>query len=340
MKVLIAGAGLAGLSAGVLIKRMGHDVTVVEKRNFIGGNCNDHTYNGVYVHEYGPHIFHTNHEDVWAFLNEFTSFTDYNHKVVAKTGMGEELYPIPYSEYTEACIGMELTDEQIRKLFFVQYSEKMWGCKFDEIPTTITGRVNLRRDNWDASYFTDKYQGMPAAGYFSMFARMAAEIGKQNIRTASGAYLTPDLGVYDHVVYTGRLDEYWNTMYGALPYRALQFDCKHSMPVAKHAVVNFCDNTRPATRETDFSLLYPHSAVSHTVICREYPKEWSEGCPWEPSYPMRGFTRADELVAKYEALGTPDHITFAGRLGLYKYMNMDAVVKDVMDRVLPRLENK
>jgi len=329
MKVLIVGAGLAGLTAGVLLKRKGWDVRVLETRNEPGGNCADYLYQGVHVHQYGPHIFHTSDMRVWQFINEFTGMNNYLHRVVAKTNLSDKLLPIPYSKATAQELGRELTDEEIRNGFFLRYSEKMWGRPYSEIPASITSRVPLRRDNFDTGYFQDKWQGMPAAGYSALFIRMVDEIGRANVEFAvkEDAWRAWHDSA-DLVVYTGRLDEFWEYEYGELPYRAVTFEFRRAQPRQGHAVINWCDD-RPATRTTDFSYFYDNKN-DLTVTCAEYPSVWVPQADMVPSYPMKDFPEAHEKFVQYIGLHHTVPTVFCGRLAAYKYMNMDAVIADTM----------
>lgn len=344
MKALIVGAGIAGLTAGVLLKRKGWDVRVLETRPFIGGNCADYLYNGVHVHRYGPHIFHTSDQRVWSFVNEFCSFTNYVHKVVAKTYLSDQLLPVPYSKATEKILGRELTDQEIRDAFFVKYSEKMWGRPYAEIPDTITGRVQLRRDTFDPCYFLDKWQGMPSAGYAQMFMNMADEIGHGSVELGVPKGEWQTRGDHDLEVFTGQLDEYYDLEYGHLPYRAIQFSLRRAQPRTEHAVTNWCDD-RPMTRTTDFSRFYDREC-EFTVTCDEYPVPYIRGNPWAqehelvPSYPMRDFPEAQAQLEQYLNIKQPDYAVLAGRLGTYWYRNMDAVVADTMVRLERKLGEK
>lgn len=344
MRVLVVGAGLAGLTAGVLLNRKGHDVRVLETRTHVGGNCWDYLYNGVHVHRYGPHIFHTNDQRVYKFFTEFCTLTNYRHEVKANIqvfGAGgtttERLVSIPYSLQTQAELGFDMTDEEIVQTFFRAYSEKMWGRKYAEIPAAITGRVPKRRTDTNTKYFTDLYQGMPADGYSALFTAMSDCIGRNNIEFGVGAHAWRGFSdEVDLVVYTGMLDSFYELEHGYLPYRAIQFEFRHGKPVSKYSVVNWCDD-RPCTRSTDYSRFYPAKEVAATTIGAEYPFDWDPHSDLVPSYPMRGFAHADEIMARYDALSPGTKVVFAGRLGSYRYMNMDAVIADVMFKLESKL---
>lgn len=339
MKALIVGAGLAGLTAGVLLTRKGWQVRMLETRNHPGGNCADYLYQGVHVHQYGPHIFHTSDMRVWNFVNEFTGMNNYLHRVVAKTSLSDNLLPIPYSKATEQALGRSLTDDEIRSAFFIRYSEKMWGRAYRDIPEAITARVPLRRDNFDTGYFQDKWQGLPAAGYAGMFRRMADEIGGGNIEYGVRENAWREwLDDADLIVYTGRLDDFWEYEYGELPYRAVTFDFRRAQPRQGHAVINWCDD-RPATRTTDFSYFYD-AKCDLTVTCTEHPSAWVPGVDMVPSYPMKDFPEAHERFVQYTGLHHTVPTVFAGRLAAYRYMNMDTVIADTMARLEERLGTK
>ena len=338
MKALIVGAGIAGLTAGILLKRKGWDVTVLDTRMHCGGNCFDYIYNGVHVHQYGPHIFHTSDFRVNQFISEFTSLTPYLHKVMAQC-WDNKIYPIPYSKATAELIGRDLTDEEIRQMFFWKYSEKMWGLPFAQIPEAITSRVNLRRDSFDSNYFLDKWQGMPSAGYNQMFMRMVGEIGISRVHL--GVQQTAwrhEHEATDLTVFTGRLDEFYDFEFGMLPYRAIEFEFKHAQPRQPYAVLNYC-NDMTATRITDFGRFYDRP-VDLTVTCTEYPTCWNEDSPLVPSYPLRGFAEPDHQVSQYMGIFPGPRTVLAGRLGTYKYMNMDAVIADTMHRLEQKLGEK
>jgi UDP-galactopyranose mutase len=339
MKALIVGSGLAGMTAGVLLKRKGWGVTVMETRPHFGGNCADVLSNGIYVHTYGPHIFHTNDERVFRFLSEFTTFTDYQHKVMALSHVHDKPVPIPYGDATEEALGRKLTDQEIREAFFVKYTEKMWGCKYDQVPASITGRVSLRRPGNDTRYFLDRYQGMPNIGYTHMFMNMADEIGRCNINLGCRLHAWRSWEhEHDLLVFTGMLDEFYDHTHGKLPYRAISFWIRRAQPPQPYAVLNFCYDI-PATRITDFGKFYDDKS-GFTVTCEEYPQDWTQTDSAVPSYPMRGFPHADEKLAKYEALTHSSNVILAGRLGAYKYMNMDAVVSDTITKLETRLGEK
>jgi len=339
MRAVVVGAGLAGMTAGVLLKRKNWDVLVFDTREYLGGNCSDYKRDGVYVHRHGPHIFHTSDLRVWRFINEFTGFTGYVHHVMAHTGDPGTLLPIPYSKTTERVIGRELSDSEIVDMFFRAYSERMWGCPYEEIPPQIINRVNLRRDNYDTRYFQDKYEGMPVNGYTAMFHEMALEVGHVQVLLHSrpNAWRTWAESA-DLVVFTGSLDEYYDHNCGTLPYRAIGFGFKHNQVQRSYPVVNYCAPGE-ASRTAYFGRFYDYGqdgAMSTT--CTEYPMAWNkEDDSLVPSYPMVGFPEANAILSEYLKIGAPANTIFCGRLGTYRYMNMDVVISDTMARLEQRL---
>jgi UDP-galactopyranose mutase len=336
-KAVIVGAGLAGLTAGVLLHRKGWETRIYETRSHIGGNCFDSLQHGWFVHRYGPHIFHTSNKAVYEFLKAFTKFTSYEHRVLARThGLPETLLPIPYNKRTEQILGRSLSNQEIVDMFFVQYSEKMWDMAWHCLPEHIRNRVPQRRDNADDRYFTDEFQGMPNNGYSGLFAQMAEEIGWDkifiNVDEDDWAYYRkPDL-----VVYTGSIDDYFKVSLGRLPYRSLSFEFS-TRPWNERldvAVVNECNLIYPFTRTTDYSRFYESPVNGDPLVapmCVEYSRPWKQGR--DRYYPMH-WGAGEKLYQDYNRLTTiGPPVVFCGRLGSYKYMNMDETVADTMQKL-------
>lgn len=330
MKALVIGSGMSGATAARLLADEGHEVGVLECRDHAGGNCYDERLdNGVMLHKYGPHLFHTNDEKVWHFLSRFTEWTDYRHRVVADTRLGR--ISIPYNLRTEAQVGRRLTDGEIRDLVFVEYSAKQWGVPWAEMPSAITGRVPTRRENEDDGYFTDRFQGQPKDGYAAMFARMLEGIPVR-LGVEKEAWRAEAAGA-DLVIYTGKVDEYFGYRYGRLPYRSLRFEHTPTMERLPHAVINQC-NSLPWTRMYDhrwFSGEAGNDAArppEETVITKEYPLE--HGGTNDPYYPMP-FGEGMALYQQYKALAEAEPRTiFMGRLATYSYLDMWMAVAQAM----------
>jgi UDP-galactopyranose mutase len=350
---LIVGAGFAG---SVLAERLavgaGKRVLVVDKRNHIGGNAYDH-YNddGILVHRYGPHIFHTNAREVWEYLSRFTEWRPYEHRVRASVdGM---LVPMPINLDTiNALYGLSLTsfelDEFFRSVaeprdevitsedvvvskvgrelyekFFRNYTRKQWGVDPSELDAQVTARVPTRT-NRDDRYFLDTYQAMPLHGYTRMFENM---LSHPNIKVMLNTdYREVEALIpYGEVIYTGPVDEYFDCRFGKLPYRSLTF--RHeTVNTEWHQtapVVNY-PNEHPYTRCTEFKYL---TGQQHprTSIVFEYPGD--EG---DPYYPVPRPENA-ELYRRYKELADEtEGVWFVGRLATYRYYNMDQVVAQAL----------
>jgi UDP-galactopyranose mutase len=336
MEIVITGSGLSGTIGSCLLWAEGHAVVILEEREHVGGNCYDEKQHGVIIHTYGPHIFHTNEEVVWNFLSKFTEWTGFENRVLADTARGR--ISIPYNLQTQRQLGRHLTDEEIRDLIFKDYSRKQWGIPWEEMPAAITGRVPMRRENEDTRYFTDRFQGQPKHGYTAMFERMLEGIpvhlgvGKDEWRKHSAKA--------DLVIYTGKIDEYFNYCYGRLPYRSLRFEHERSRERLPVAVINQC-NTLPYTRTYDHRYFSEDSAIGaprlaegeETIITKEHPMAHDETN--EPFYPMP-FGEGQALYQKYKKLADAERRTiFIGRLATYSYLDMWMAVKQAMVKLRP-----
>jgi UDP-galactopyranose mutase len=350
---LIVGAGFAGsVIAERLARVSGHRVIIIDKRPHIGGNAYDH-YNddGILVHKYGPHIFHTNSREVFEYLSQFTEWRQYEHRVLAS--VDGQLVPIPINLDTiNKLYGLSLSSrevesffasvaeprEQIRtsedvivskvgrelyEKFFRNYTRKQWDMDPSELDQSVTARVPTRT-NRDDRYFTDSYQAMPLHGYTRMFERM---LDHPNIKVLLNTDYHEALQFIPHkeVVYTGPVDEYFDYRYGKLPYRSLQF--KHqTINVERYQpapVVNY-PNEHLYTRVTEFKYLTGQEHPK-TSIVYEYPR--AEG---DPYYPVPRPENA-ELYKKYQELANATKgVHFVGRLATYKYYNMDQVVAQAL----------
>ncbi|HEY8048163.1 MAG TPA: UDP-galactopyranose mutase [Ramlibacter sp.] len=346
---IVVGAGFAGsVLAERLASQLGQRVLIVEKRNHIGGNAYDR-YNddGLLIHPYGPHIFHTNSADIFAHLSQFTQWRPYQHRVLAS--VDGQLVPIPINLDTiNKLYGLSLTSFEVEKFFesvaekvehvrtsedvvvskvgrelynkfFRNYTRKQWGLDPSELDAAVTARVPTRT-NRDDRYFTDSFQAMPLHGFTRMFEKM---LSHPNIKVMVGTDYREvvDMLPWKHMIYTGPIDEFFNCRYGKLPYRSLEFQHvtvpeERAQPVA---VINY-PNDYAYTRVTEFKQLT--GQVHHkTALVYEYPR--AEG---DPYYPVPRAENA-ELYRKYEALAdATEDVTFVGRLATYKYYNMDQVV--------------
>jgi UDP-galactopyranose mutase len=349
--VMVVGAGFAGaVMAERLARDAGKRVLVVDRRPHIAGNAFDRLDDaGVLMHQYGPHIFHTNSQDVFDYLSRFTDWRPYEHRVLAE--VDGKLVPMPINRTTlNALYDLDLkTDadveaflasraepvEPIRtsadvviakvgrelyETFFQGYTRKQWGMDPSELDKSVTARVPTR-SNDDDRYFTDTLQAMPLDGYTRMFQRM---LDHPNIDVMLGVEYSQVREAYphDHLVFTGPIDEYFGYRYGKLPYRSLRFqhetvDQEWLQPVA---VINYPSEDVPYTRVTEYKHLTGQTAP-RTSITYEFPS--AEG---DPYYPIpRDENQA--LYKRYEALAIKEaDVSFVGRLATYRYYNMDQVV--------------
>lgn len=323
MKVVIVGSGISGLTAAACMREKGHDVVIYETRHHIGGNCYDcEASDQTRVHVYGPHIFHTNNERVWNFLNKYTRFNDYEHKVLANTRKG--VIPIPFNHVSDELIG-PLTDNEIRELLFVEYSEKMWGVSWDKLPASVTNRVALRRNSDDCRYFLDKWQGIPEKGYCPMLEAMAEGC---DIRLSSCCDSWRKER-YDLLVYTGSIDEYYEFCHGRLRYRTLDITIRRRHPTDQFlaATLNQC-NRLPYTRKTDNGWWHHRDDRRAGFITVERPMRCDPGDI--PFYPMP-FDEDLALAKLYTSMEHPKNVVFSGRLARYQYLNMDAAVLQMLE---------
>jgi len=321
MKIAVVGAGLAGAVAARLLADVGHRVEIFESRPHIGGNCYDAWQDGVLVHQYGPHCFHTDKAEVWEFVNRFAAFRPTGFEVMANTRLG--LIPIPFNDVSAEMVG-DLSPEEIRELLFVDYSEKHWGIPWTEIPKSITGRVPQRRIGRDCRYHLDRWQGVPEEGFTRMFETMLEGIpvhlgcGEEEWRKAAA--------VADHVIFTGSIDDYFGGVLGRLEYRSLRFDYAIEAK-REHFQINECNRQNPWTRAVDHSH-WLDQQVERTVIAREYPCEWDGR---NVRFYPKPFGGNPELFRRYWQMAEAErNLTFLGRLATYKYLDMDDVVAQVM----------
>jgi len=346
---MIVGAGFAGsVLAERLAGQLNKKVVVVEQRNHIGGNAYDY-YNedGILIHKYGPHIFHTNSKKVFDYLSEFTEWRPYEHRVLAS--VDGQLVPIPINLTTiNSLYGLNLSSEDVQSFylskavkvqtvknsedviisqvgvelyekFFKGYTRKQWDMDPSELDASVTSRIPVR-NNRDDRYFTDTYQAMPAAGYTKMFENM---LSHPNIKVMLNTDYreVADLIPHKKLIYTGPIDTYFNYCYGKLPYRSINFkfqtlDAENFQPTG---TINF-PNSQAYTRITEFKYLTGQKHHKTTIVY-EYPQE--EG---DPYYPVPK-PENKEIYKKYEELAASMKSTyFTGRLGTYKYYNMDQVV--------------
>jgi UDP-galactopyranose mutase len=354
--ILVVGAGFAGSVIAEQLASSGHKVLVIDRRSHIAGNAFDEPdKNGILIHRYGPHIFHTNSAQVFNYLSRFTEWRHYEHRVLAS--VDGQLVPIPINLDTVNRLynlnldeaGLVAFFEKVReprdpiktsedvivntvgwelyKKFYRGYTRKQWGLDPSELFASVASRVPVRT-NRDDRYFTDTYQFMPKNGYTSMFRKMLdhpnisleLETDYESLRDKTSAR---------HIVYSGPIDEYFRNCYGNLPYRCLTFEHEHLAGCEKFQPVGTVNypNDHDYTRITEFKHLTGETH-SGTSIVREYPQATGD-----PYYPIPR-PENDILYKKYQALAEKEeNVTFVGRLAQYRYYNMDQVVGAALSAV-------
>lgn len=351
---LIVGAGLFGAVFACEMKKAGKSCLVIDKREHIAGNIYTEEQAGIQVHKYGAHIFHTSDKKVWDYINKFAEFNHYINSPVAV--YGEELYNLPFNMNTFSKMwgiktpaeAKEKIEHQISRLNITRpenleeqalslvgsdvyeklikgYTEKQWGRSCTELPAFIIKRLPLRF-TYDNNYFTDPYQGIPKGGYTQIIEKML-----QDIPVLTGVtwqeFKNRETGdTFERVVYTGMIDEYFDYCLGELQYRSLRFeeqlikDCEN---LQGNAVVNYTERAVPYTRIIEHKH-FEFGTQPDTVITKEYPADWHRGD--EPYYPINNELN-DALYGEYKKLAEKEkNVLFGGRLGQYRYYDMDKVI--------------
>lgn len=352
---LIVGAGLFGATFARLATDAGKSCLIIDKRNHIGGNCYTEKIEGINVHMYGAHIFHTSNQVVWDYVNKFADFNNYinSPKAVSKG----KLYSLPFNmntfyelwktkvpEHAKLIVesqkfhgtptnleeqALSLVGKDIYETLIKEYTEKQWGRPATELPAFIIKRLPLRF-TFDNNYFNDRYQGIPIGGYTTMMYKMLDGVElKLNIDYFSDKNYFNSIS--NNVVYTGCIDEFFDYEFGKLEYRSLRFEHKvlNSENYQGNAVLNFCDNTVPYTR------IYEHKHFekinsNNTVISIEYPEEYKKGLI--PYYPINDYINQETYKKYKEKSKLFDNVLFGGRLSEYKYMDMHVIIESAMNK--------
>ncbi len=346
---LIVGAGLFGAVFARQATDAGKRCLVIDKREHIGGNVYTQNVDGINVHLYGAHIFHTSDENTWRYVNRFAQFNNYVNSPIAD--YHGERYNLPFNMNTfKQLWGVETADEarQIiesqRKEYAVienleqqaislvgtdvyeklvkGYTEKQWGRPCNQLPAFIIRRLPVRFE-FNNNYFNDTYQGIPIGGYTQMVANMLHGVEVQ-LNTDFFDSREELVTLADKVIYTGAIDRYFDYCYGALDYRSLRFETSRleQPDYQGTAVVNYTDRETPYTRIIEHKY-FESAQTPHTVITKEYPSTWSVGD--EPYYPVND-EKNQALYQRYQQLAAESNVIFGGRLGEYKYYDMDKVV--------------
>ena len=354
---LIVGAGLFGAVFAHEMREKGKSMLVLDKRQHVGGNVYTREVEGIQVHEYGAHIFHTNDKTVWDYVNRFAEFNRYTNSPVAN--YHGELYSLPFNMYTfnklwgvvtpqeaeaeidrqrrAAGIGepknleeqaISLVGTDVYEKLVKGYTEKQWGRPCTQLPAFIIRRLPVRF-TFDNNYFNARFQGIPMGGYTRMVERML-----EGAEVRLGVDYLEDREAWDAqartIVYTGPIDRFFDYCYGPLQYRSVRFETEvlDTPNYQGNAVVNYTDRETPYTRVIEHKH-FEFGTQPKTVVSREYSSEWKPGD--EPYYPVND-ERNRELYLKYRALADQKpQVIFGGRLGEYKYYDMDTVIARALE---------
>ncbi len=356
---LIVGSGLYGAICAHEFKKKGCSCLVLEKRNHIGGNIYTENIEGINVHKYGAHIFHTSNERVWKYINQFAKFNNYINQPVAR--YKNEIYNLPFNMNTftklwpdvftpndaKAMIEAERKDcykdnpenleeqainlvgKTIYEKLIKGYTAKQWGMKCTELPSFIIKRLPVRF-TFDNNYFNDFYQGIPIGGYTKIIEAMLEGI-EVRLNTDYLADRDSYNALAKHIIYTGQIDAYYDYQFGPLEYRTVRFETEvlDTNNYQGNAVVNYTEYEVPFTRIIEHKHFEFDTTSPKTIISREYSTKWTKGD--EPYYPVNNEAN-NNLYLKYKELADKEtKIHFGGRLGEYKYYDMDKVVLSALD---------
>lgn len=360
---LIVGSGLFGSIFAYEASQRGKTCLVIDKRNHIGGNIYTKEVEGINVHKYGAHIFHTSNKEVWEYIQQFATFNRYTNSPIAN--YKGEIYNMPFNmntfnklwgvvtpEEAKAKIqeqikesgitnpknleeqAISLVGKDIYEKLVKEYTEKQWGRSCHELPAFIIKRLPVRF-TYDNNYFNDLYQGIPVGGYTQIIEKMLKDVDvrldcdffehREELETMA-----------DKIVFTGMIDQYYDYCYGTLEYRSLRFE-EEILDMDNYqgnAVVNYNSADEPYTRIIEHKH-FEYGTQEKTVITREYPVSWQKGD--EPYYPMND-EKNNELYAKYKELADQEEkVIFGGRLGMYKYFDMHHVIDEALKCVKAEL---
>ena len=354
---LIVGAGLFGSIVAREMTNRGKKCLVIDKRANVGGNIYTEKVENINVHKYGAHIFHTSNQRVWDYINSFEKLEDYTHEVLAY--YKGKYYNLPFNMNTfKAIWGVETAEEakaiieeqkkaqgveeptnleeqainlvgkDVYEILVKGYTEKQWGKDCKELPPFIIKRLPVRYE-YNNNYFNDTYQGMPKDGYTSIIEKMLEGI-EVKVNTEYKDFIQSSTDEFVKTVYTGAIDEFFDYKLGKLEYRTVGFDTQilDEESYQKAAVVNYTEREVPYTRIIEHKK-FDNAKSNKTVISKEFSKSWSEGD--EPYYPVNN-DRNNELYNKYKELAKERlDVDFGGRLGEYKYYDMDKVILSALE---------
>ena len=354
---LIVGSGLYGATFNYLAKKAGKTTLMLERRDTIGGNLYCDNIEGIFVHKYGPHIFHTDNKKVWDFVNSIVEFTPFQNQPISKSGI--DIYNLPFNMWTyyqlwgintpeKAQLKIEqqkykgevknleeqalsLVGKDIYNKLIKSYTKKQWGRECPNLPPFIIKRLPTRF-TFDNNYFNDRYQGIPE-GCFNAFIDKLLKDTKVLTKIDYNKHRNEYANIADKIVYTGKIDEYFDYKYGKLEYRTVRWD-NEVMDVDNYqgnAVINYADQEVPYTRVIEHKHFEPYNKEiqekKKTVVSYEYSEEWDE--TKEGYYPVND-EKNSKLYQNYKALADQEkNVIFGGRLAQYKYFDMKDIIEDV-----------
>lgn len=362
---LIVGSGLFGSVCAQKLNESGKKVLVIDRRGNIGGNAYTENEDGIHVHKYGAHIFHTNDKTIWDYVNSFVEFNRFTNSPLAnykgrlynlpfnmntfhqlwgvltpleaqakiKQQQGELLGKIPTNleEQAISLVGRDIYEKLIKG-----YTEKQWGRQCKDLPSFIIKRLPVRF-TFDNNYFSDRYQGIPIGGYTLLFEKLLEGV---EVRLGVDYLESKDeyKNIADKVIFTGAIDEYFNESLGNLEYRSLRFE-HETLDIDNfqgNAVVNYTESDIPFTRIIEHKH-FDNGGSNRTVITKEYPQEWSVGK--EKYYPVNN-QKNNDLYKQYRELAKKEDVIFGGRLAEYKYYDMHQVIRSALHLVRGLLDEK
>ncbi|MDD3885390.1 MAG: UDP-galactopyranose mutase [Victivallaceae bacterium] len=366
LRYLVVGCGFFGsVVAERISTELGEKVLVIDRRPHIGGSSYSEIdgATGIECHRYGSHIFHTMNKTVWDYLNRFTGFNTYQHKVVCRSGgrmffmpinlktlndfFGMAMSPGEAVKFMKDEIGrsgvdadrnleeraISLIGRRLYEAFIRDYTAKQWGCDPTRLPAGIISRLPVRMD-YNVNYFNAAFQGIPLCGYGELFKRILANPNIELRLNTSFAEIKPSLPEDCTVIYTGMIDELYDYRFGQLEWRSLRFE-NEAVPVRDYqgnSVVNYCDNSVPYTRIHEFKHYHPERQdvfnAGVSMICREYPQVWSRGK--EAFYPVESRDNLERLRLYQNLAEQNPRLIPGGRLGSFKYWDMDKAIEQAL----------
>lgn len=364
-KIAIVGAGFSGAVIARELALAGYNVEVFDSRNHVAGNCYTERHEtGIMIHKYGPHIFHTDNQEVWNYINQFDTFKPFINRV--KAIYNGQVYSLPINLHTInqffkktldpteakkiiAIKGEEIKDPQnfeeqalsmigseLYEAFFKGYTIKQWGMSPTEIPASVLKRLPVRF-NYDDNYYNHKNQGIPENGYTYIVDKI---LKHPNIKVNLGVeFDSSEKNKYTHTFWSGPIDAYFKNKFGKLAYRTLDFvENTTDGDYQGNAVINYSNIEVPYTRITEHKHFAPWEVHEKTVYYKEFSRECDDGDT--PYYPIRKVSDKENLDQYLEAADLEDGVTFIGRLGTYKYMDMDVTIADALEQAKTFLQNR